>query len=418
VFGRNGRSGRGRRGNALVAAGVAALAVAVAAVSMLAATGQTAAAAAGPCSVSYQVNQWTGGFTANVGVTNNGAAVTAWTLTWSFDGNQKITSAWSAQVTQTGTGVSAVNESYNGSLATGGTATFGFQGTFSGSNDTPANFALNGVSCEGGATSTGTTTTTPPPTTTTTTTAPPTTTTTTPPGGGGCPAGVVFCDGFENQAGTTPSGRWSVDTPSCSGTGNVAISSTVAHSGGKSLQANGFDGYCNHVFADDTTDMATVTSNDWFVRFWMMHTTPLPTGHVTFLAMNDSADGNTDLRLGGQNGALMWNRQLDDQTLPDQSPAGVAQSYVLPTNTWTCVEFEVNGTNGHINTWVNGSAIPGLTENGTPVSNVSDQWVQGNGATWRPHLTDLKLGWESYGGGGNDTLWFDDVALSSSRIGC
>ncbi|MEU0152180.1 hypothetical protein [Micromonospora fulviviridis] len=29
--------------------------------------------------------------------------------------------------------------------------------------------------------------------------------------------------------------------------------------------------------------------------------------------------------------------------------------------------------------------------------------------TWRPRLTDLKLGWESYGGAA-DTLWFDDVA--------
>ena len=40
------------------------------------------------------------------------------------------------------------------------------------------------------------------------------------------------------------------------------------------------------------------------------------------------------------------------------------------------------------------------------------------GANWRPNLTDLKIGWESYGGGGNDTLWFDDVVLSTARIGC
>ena len=32
-------------------------------------------------------------------------------------------------------------------------------------------------------------------------------------------------------------------------------------------------------------------------------------------------------------------------------------------------------------------------------------------------LTDLKLGWESYGEGA-DTLWYDDVAVGSQRIGC
>jgi hypothetical protein len=227
----------------------------------------------------------------------------------------------------------------------------------------------------------------------------------------------VFCDGFEDQASTTPSGRWSVDTPNCSGTGTVAVDSTAAHTGSKSVKVTGTDGYCNHVFIADTGDM-TGASPVWYVRFWIMHTTPLPASHVTFLAMNDAAHGNTDLRLGGQNGALMWNRQSDDATLPDQSPAGVAQSAVLPTGVWECVEFEVDGANGQIYTWLNGNAVPGMTEDGVPTPNVDDQWLSGSGASWRPNLTDLKLGWESYGGGGNDTLWFDDAALSTTRIGC
>ncbi|WP_371688636.1 hypothetical protein [Micromonospora sp. KC207] len=42
------------------------------------------------------------------------------------------------------------------------------------------------------------------------------------------------------------------------------------------------------------------------------------------------------------------------------------------------------------------------------------QWLK---RTWRPQLTDLRLGWESYGEGA-DTLWFDDVAVGASRIGC
>jgi hypothetical protein len=52
------------------------------------------ASAAPPCVVTYQPNVWASGFTANVAVTNNGAPVTAWTVTWTYTGGQQITSGW------------------------------------------------------------------------------------------------------------------------------------------------------------------------------------------------------------------------------------------------------------------------------------------------------------------------------------
>ncbi|MFD7458210.1 MULTISPECIES: glycoside hydrolase family 6 protein [unclassified Streptomyces] len=105
-------------------------------------------AAAVPCTVDYKVqNQWDTGFTASVTVTNNGAAKSGWSLKWSYAGNQKVTNAWNAKVSQSGTAVTAANESYNGQLATGGSATFGFQGTYSGTNAVPATFTLDGVTC-------------------------------------------------------------------------------------------------------------------------------------------------------------------------------------------------------------------------------------------------------------------------------
>lgn len=412
----------GRRRGALGAAAVL-TAVAAAATPVVVLGGSGAAAAATPCSVSYQVNQWSGGFTADVSITDGGAALTAWTVGWTFDGSQQITSAWNAEVKQTGQAVTAANEAYNGTVASGGVISFGIQGTWSGTDDTPTNFALNGVACGGGATSTPTGTA----TTTATASGTPSASTSpsvsasataSGPAGSGCAAsGVVFCDGFENQSSSVPSGRWSVYSLDCSGTGTASIDSTTAHGGAKSGKVVGADGYCNHVFLRDASDMG-LAGPVWDVRFWVMHTTPLPTGHVTFVAMNDASAGNTDLRFGGQDGALMWNRQSDDQTLPDQSPAGVAQSTALPVNTWNCVEFQVNGSTGAITTWLNGTVIAGLSENGTPVAGVSDQWLAGNGALWRPRLTDLAFGWESYGGGGDDSLWFDDIALGTGRIGC
>ncbi|WP_395571332.1 glycoside hydrolase family 6 protein [Streptomyces sp. BK79] len=114
----------------------------------LAAHSANAGAAAVPCTVDYKVqNDWGSGFTAAVTVTNNGAATSSWSLGWTYAGSQKVTNSWNAKVSQSGAAVTAANESYNGALATGGSASFGFQGTYSGSNAVPATFTLNGVTC-------------------------------------------------------------------------------------------------------------------------------------------------------------------------------------------------------------------------------------------------------------------------------
>ncbi|TDV57445.1 PQQ-dependent sugar dehydrogenase [Actinophytocola oryzae] len=104
--------------------------------------------ATGACRVTYAPTTWQDGFTANVTVTNTGtAAVSGWTLAWSFAGNQRITSAWNATVTQDGTAVTARNAGHNGSIPPGGNQSFGFQGTYSGSNAAPGAFTLNGGTC-------------------------------------------------------------------------------------------------------------------------------------------------------------------------------------------------------------------------------------------------------------------------------
>lgn len=384
---------------ALAAAALAGAAVVVAA---------PAATAAAACTVTYGVNQWSTGFTADVKVTNNGAAVTSWVLSWAYSGDQKITNAWNATVSQAGAAVTASSLSWNGALGTGASASFGFQGTYSGTNQAPTSFAFNGASCNPDApptttppTTTPTTTPTTPPTTAPTTVPP----TTVPPATGG--------DGFESQTGTTPSGNWAVTYPDCSGAGTAAIDRTTAHTGTASLRINGAEGYCNHVFVRNTQILAG-TSTVWYVRYWTRHTTALPVSHVTAVALQDTADGNKDLRFGGQNGALQFNRASDDATLPEQSPAGVALSAPLPVNTWSCVEFKVDGANGTIETWLNGTSVAGLLEDGVPTHDIDSQWLN---RTWRPRLADLKLGWESYGQGA-DTLWYDDVAVSATRNGC
>jgi hypothetical protein len=228
-----------------------------------------------------------------------------------------------------------------------------------------------------------------------------------------CPR-AIFCDDFEDQTGSTPLGAWQVSYPNCKGAGTVTIDRTIAHRGSTSIRVNGSGGYCNHVFISLKSAFSDV-GTDLHVRFFVRHSTALPSNHVTFVAMKDTNDGGKDLRVGGQNKALQWNRESDDATLPVESPAGVALSAPLPTNQWECLEVEVNETQGTANTWLNGTMVKGLHLGNVPTQDVASQWLRR--PNWRPSLADLRLGWESYAGG-DDTLWFDDVAIGSQQIGC
>jgi glucuronoarabinoxylan endo-1,4-beta-xylanase len=136
-----------------------------------------AGAAAAGCSVNYAVSsQWSGGFGANVTITNLGDPINSWTLTWSYSAGQAVTQAWNTTLTQSGAAVTARNVSYNGSIATNGTTSFGFNGSWTGSNPAPTSFTLNGMACTGGpVSSTGAPTTAAPTTTSVPTSAPPTT---------------------------------------------------------------------------------------------------------------------------------------------------------------------------------------------------------------------------------------------------
>ncbi len=100
----------------------------------------SASASAGSrgCTASYGiVGQWPGGFQGEVRVTAGSAAITGWTVTWTFANGQTVTQAWSATVTSSGANVTARNMSYNGSLGAGASTTFGFLGSWNGTNAAP-----------------------------------------------------------------------------------------------------------------------------------------------------------------------------------------------------------------------------------------------------------------------------------------
>jgi cellulase/cellobiase CelA1 len=88
-------------------------------------------AASSSLSCVYEVTGvWPGGFAVQVTITNTGSSpVPGWSLTWTWPGGQRLTSGWNASFAQSGATVTVTGTSANGTIAPGGSVTFGFIAT-------------------------------------------------------------------------------------------------------------------------------------------------------------------------------------------------------------------------------------------------------------------------------------------------
>jgi mannan endo-1,4-beta-mannosidase len=107
---------------------------------------------AGSCAVAYRaVGEWTGGFQGEIVIRNTGtAAISGWTLGFSFADGQTISNMWGGTPAQTGASVRVTPASYTSTIAAGGSVTLGFIGTKGAANTAPTAFTLNGSSCTAG----------------------------------------------------------------------------------------------------------------------------------------------------------------------------------------------------------------------------------------------------------------------------
>jgi cellulase/cellobiase CelA1 len=144
------------------------------------------------------VNSWGSGYQGEVTITAGSGGVTSWTVELSI-GSSTLTGSWNAAINGTTETVTASDVGWNGTLGSGQSTSFGFQG-----NGSPA--AAGPISCNGGG-----------PTTTTTTTTPSTTMMTTGPSGS-CSATVEVVNSWPGayqaevtvSAGSQPVNGWTV----------------------------------------------------------------------------------------------------------------------------------------------------------------------------------------------------------------
>jgi hypothetical protein len=227
---------------------------------------------------------------------------------------------------------------------------------------------------------------------------------------------LPLCDTFESTAvGMPPSAALWTKIPTAA-SGTATVDSIGAHGSSRSLKVVSPD----RLYLRNTSVIGMLGPVA-YVRFYVRFETALAQGHAAFIVthpmMVDQYSQSNELRLGGQDNVFHWNTDTDAANLPDVSPMGDAASFRPAAATWYCMELTIN-TNGHLNVSIDGMSQAGLTADGVATPNVDQAWV-GSAVTLQRYtmLADFNFGWQSYGSGAM-TLWFDDVALSSSPIGC
>jgi endoglucanase len=103
------------------------------------------------CHITYSdLNDWGSGFTAGVSIRNTGTQqINGWMLTWTWSGNQQITQAWNSSYTQSGQRVTLTNAAWNPLINPGDTLSgIGFNANYSGTNNAPTTFSVNGTLCQ------------------------------------------------------------------------------------------------------------------------------------------------------------------------------------------------------------------------------------------------------------------------------
>ncbi|WP_116247462.1 cellulose binding domain-containing protein [Nocardiopsis sp. FIRDI 009] len=105
----------------------------------------SAASSSTDCEADYRVtDEWNGGYIGEVTVSNtSGATAEGWTVTWTFPDGQEIGNAWNGEHLQDGSSVRVGDAGWNGTLADGATAAFGFQASFPDGNAEPTDVSCN-----------------------------------------------------------------------------------------------------------------------------------------------------------------------------------------------------------------------------------------------------------------------------------
>jgi len=216
-------------------------------------------------------------------------------------------------------------------------------------------------------------------------------------GSGDCTgAGITFCTDFEAAAIPAELVYWP-EYQRANVANFMTLDSTVGFNSPQSLKVNGTE--FSQMFG-----VATPGATFWG-RVRLRSDTDIQQGHNTYVLATDvPGDPNAGeaIRIGEHQCQLELNRKTDDAEKLSNGGTYMCEGGVkLLANTWYCLEFFYDGANSEVRVFVDDAEVEEL--------HVTD---------WGPYTYQtFKFGFEKYHGA-NKTLWYDDVALGTERIGC
>jgi hypothetical protein len=227
-----------------------------------------------------------------------------------------------------------------------------------------------------------------------------------PAGGDPCRAraGLLFCEDFESRpTGTVASAPpWA---PQIIGKGTLTVDATTAHRGGKSLHVHAGDDDYDTLLAFHDAAVLPAPSRRFYVRAYLRLGRAMAAGHNSYIVAESSAmsAGANNLRIGEDYAMLMYtimgdaHGALSNANYYTDHKVGAA----FTPSTWVCVEVLLDPALPEIDFWLDGAELPDLHHKDWPLDSYDT----------------LRFGFEKYAGPGID-LWYDDIAISTARIGC
>lgn len=236
---------------------------------------------------------------------------------------------------------------------------------------------------------------------------------------GPCDGADLFCDDFETAAaGSLPMGaQWlGIDDAACaSGNFDLGVSADKAYSGSQSLKiTNASWAQCRIAANFGDADEFWVRANLYWendVDFSNKEVLAIDLAPATNLTADDPA-----IRFGSrtkepctQNGGA----QITIIGLGSGESTGCDGNHPLPQASWYCFEAHVNQGGGSVSvkSYINGEALTYSSTGKEPTESIDS-----TGVTAR--VNHVRLGMFSTTSNLTGTVYVDDIAVSSARVGC
>lgn len=193
------------------------------------------------------------------------------------------------------------------------------------------------------------------------------------------------------------------------------IDNSRSHSGTNSVRISTSNVTAPHfIFQALPADLASI-----YVRAWVNpsatigggpKTAPHDHSHFIGTLANPSTDGN-EIRLGPVQGNMFGG------FLPSNGDAFTSSENTksMPADTWSCVEWALikDPTFDQLHGWINGEIAFSAIQ--------ASDWGNNPGGPFINNQTTafISFGWRTFGSGPAITdIWFDDIAVSTEKIGC